>query len=322
MKKILGLIAALILVLGCDDGDMTFKTFDFTSATAASCADSNILFKIKDTEVLILELSPSALVNVSTLDPVTGKDIERLVTITGTGNSITYRNYTGKVSNETLCNEIPPATPSVIDEWKGQGQLSIITRETKLPNGKLTGFQHQITLKNVTFTKGGETITINDNLFGTVDSKLNIVFNFVPQGADKPVVKQCSGTNGLIYTNQLNEALILSLPAGTFPTEPTIKPIDLKGISNPYLVIFKVFESNVTNDYICNTIITPVVKQHWQASSGQLIITTTAGSIPGTLVHEIRLKDVIFSNVKNQNETFKLSDVIPASTENYLFGIY
>lgn len=322
MKKILGLIAALVLISGCDDGDMTFKTFDFTTATPANCTDSNVIFKIKDTEVLILELTSSALVNVSTLDPKTGEDNPRLVDIGSSGNGIiTYRNYTGTVSKETLCNEIPPASPSVIDEWKGQGQLSIITRETKSTDGRLTGFTHQITLKNVTFTKGDETITINNNVFGAIESKLNFNFDFVPQGAEVPLVKQCDGTNGLIYTINGNEALMLSLPAGTFPTVPGTKSIPLKGVSNQSLVIFKVFESIATKDYICSTIVTPVVKQHWKASDGEIIITTTSG-IGGSLVHKINLKNVVFSNVKNPNETFILSTVIPPSTEDYLFGTY
>lgn len=319
MKKILGLIAVLVLILGCDDGDMTFKTFDFTSAPTDKCPDSDIIFKIKDTEVLILKLSAAALVNVSTFDPVTGENTPRLVDIGTSGSTITYRNYTGKVSKETLCNEIPPASPSVIDEWIGQGKLSITTKETRL-DGKLTGFQHQITLKNITFTKGEETITINENNFGTVDSKFDFTFNFIPKGADKPLVKQCDGANGLIYTINGNEALILSLPAGTFPTVPGTKSLDLKSLTTISRLIFKVFESTATRDYVCNTIITPIVKQTWTAYDGEIIITTKEGAIPGSLEHEIRLKGVLFRNAKN--ETFKLSEVIPPSTENYLFGIY
>jgi hypothetical protein len=321
MKKILGLIAVLVLILGCDDGDMTFKTFDFRSEGTEKCPDSDIIFKIKDTEVLILKLSAAALVNVSTFDPVTGENTPRLVDIGTSGSTITYRNYTAKASKETLCNEIPPATPSVIDEWIGQGKLSITTKETRL-DGRLTGFQHQITLKNITFTKGEETITINDNNFGTVDRKFDFTFNFIPQGEDKPSVKQCDGANGLIYTINGNEALILSLPAGTFPTAPGTKSIDLKGLSNLNRLIFKVFESTATRNYICNTIVTPVVKQHWNASEGEIIITTKEGTIPGSIIHEIRLKNVLFRNAKNDQETFKLSEVIPPSSENYFFGTY
>ena len=320
MKKILGLIAVLVLILGCDDGDMTFKTFDFTSVAADKCSDSDIIFKIKDTEVLILKLNPAALVNVSTFDAVTGENTPRLVDIGTSGSTITYRNYTGKVSKETLCNELPPATPSVIDEWIGQGKLSITTKETRL-EGRLTGFQHQITLKNITFTKGEETITINENNFGTVDRKFDFSFNFIPQGEDEPSVKQCDA-NGLIYTINGNEALILSLPAGTFPTAPGTKSVDLKGSSNLNRLIFKVFESTATRNYICNTIVTPVVKQHWNASEGEIIITTKEGAIPGSLEHDIRLKGVLFRNTKNDQETFKLSEVITPSTENYFFGTY
>lgn len=317
MKTFFGLIAVLLLIMGCDDGDMTFKTFDFSTASKESCLDNNIIFKFKDTEALILELSPTALIDSSTIDPATGNHIPRLVPIGGGANNgfITYRNYTGTVTKETLCNEIPPAFPSVIDEWKGEGQLSIITTEDR-QDGKLKGFIHQITLKNVTFTKGGETITINDNIFGFVKSDLDIVFEFIPQGAVVPLVESCD--NGLIYTRKNNEALILSLPNGTLPTTVDTKTITLE-TENQILIVFKVFENAVSPNNICNPIITPVVKQHWTVESGKMIIKTTAGE-GDKLIHEIRLKDVVFENSKG--EKFKISDITAPAPDGYLFGTY
>ncbi|MNJ95190.1 hypothetical protein D3C87_128970 [compost metagenome] len=320
MKKIFGLIAALILVLGCDDGDMTFKTFDFSSANVEKC--DNAIFKINSngTEVLILNLDPSALINVSTLNPVTGKHEPRIINLGGTGsNTILYRNYESSVKAGQLCGGITTTPPNILDEWKGEGTLSIRTDIIKT-EGKLK-YTHQITLKNISFNKGDETIIINDNLFGSVDSPLDVTFNFVETGAEEPVITPCTDYD-LLFTKRLNEALILSL-ADDLPTAEGIKTIPLENqITNS--IIFKTFESTITDANICNLITpppTPKLKQQWRAKSGTISIITT--KVAGNFTHEIRFMDITFSNITTPAETFNLSDIITVDPQKgYLFGKY
>lgn len=321
MKKIFGLIAALILVLGCDDGDMTFKTFDFSSANVENC--DNAIFKINQnkTEVLILNLDPSALINVSTYNPETKEHEPRIINLGGTGtNTILYRNYQSSVNAAQLCGGLTTAPPNLLDEWKGEGKLSIQT-DAIIIKGKLTGYTHQITLKNVSFNKGDETIIINDNNFGSVTSKLDIIFNFVEDDAEEPVVLACTDYD-LLFTRRLNEALILSL-AEDLPTTVGTKTIPLEN-QTANSVIFKTYESTITNANICNLVTppaTPKLKQQWQAVLGTINITTT--EVAGNLVHEIRFKNITFSNISTPQELFNLSDIIDVDAEKgYLFGKY
>lgn len=322
MKKIFGLIAALILILGCDDGDMTFKTFDFSSANVEKC--DNAIFKINSngTEVLILNLDPSALINVSTLNPVTGKHEPRIINLGGTGsNTILYRNYATKITKDQLCGGVTSAPPNLLDEWKGEGALSIRTDAKINEKGKLTGYTHQITLKNISFNKGDETIIINDNLFGSIDSPLDITFNFIETDAEAPVIAPCTDYD-LLFTRRLNEALILSLADGLPTTEGT-KTIPLEGqVANS--VIFKTFENTITDANICNLVTpppTPKLKQQWRAKSGTITIITT--KVAGNFTHEIRFMNITFSNITIPLETFNLSDIITVDPEKgYLFGKY
>lgn len=327
MKKIFGLIAILVITMGCDDGDMIFKTFDFSSVTNVESCDNNntgntvsntVIFKIKGTEVIVLDLDPTALVNEATYNPETQKDNPRNVTIDGVKNKIKYTNYKGTVTKAMLCGGALSSLPDVIDQWNGTGNLSIRTDEVRKA-GKLTGYTHQITLANISFKNGEETITINNNLFGSRLVNLDVIFNFVPDGQENPKIQTCPNNSGLIYTSKGNEALILSLQAGAIPSVVGSKAITLGGLSNQNLVVFKVFGSPVTTDNICNTIITPIVKQHWPATSGQIIINTTAG-VGTSLIHEIRLKDVEFTNSKG--ETLLISDIATVTSQGYLFGFY
>jgi hypothetical protein len=323
MKKIFCLIAVLALLSGCDDGDMSFKTFDFSGQSSQSCTDNNVYFKINDTEVLVLELSPSALANVPTQDPDTGEQVPVIVNVTvGGSNAITYRNYNGTVTSSIFCSNPAPATPGVVEEWLGDGTLSIITTEVRDSNERLTGYVHQITIQSVTFKKGEESITINDNLFGAITSSIGFVFDFVETQGQDPVVNKCED-NDLLYNMRLKESLILSFPGFTFPTEAGTTTIPLEGLGNVNDVIFTVYDGNISDSHVCDVIkpITPVARQHWEAASGDVIIVTTIGEA-NEKNHKIYLKDVIFEN--SAQETFSIYDIVTVEDEalGYVFGTY
>ena len=141
MKKFLGLVA-LLLIMGCDDGDMSFDTFDFTDAVAQKCTDGNILYKINGSEVLILDIDPSNFIN--------AEDLQGKIIPIGTTNKVTYRNYSGTVTNSSgiICTDVPPATPTVIEEWIAVGgSIKIITSKLLDNEGNINGYAHQITSK-------------------------------------------------------------------------------------------------------------------------------------------------------------------------------
>ena len=41
---------------GCDDGDLIVDTIDFSDVATSSCSDNNLIFKLKESESLILNI--------------------------------------------------------------------------------------------------------------------------------------------------------------------------------------------------------------------------------------------------------------------------
>lgn len=305
MKKFLGLVA-LLLVMGCDDGDMSFDTFDFTDATAQKCADGNILYKINGSEVLILDIDPSNFVN--------AENLEGTIIQIGSANKVTYRNYSGIVSSSSgiICTDVPPASPTVIEEWIAVGgSIRIITSKLLDDEGNVNGYAHQITLVSVDFSNAEQNIIIQDNNFGTYNTTLGYTFDFTGTETNPVVVNSCINGNGLIYKKNGSEALIINIPPTDFPTTEGSTDITLNETNRR--VIFDVYSGSPSIDNICGSVIppvTPVIEQRWNAE-GTLHIETTISD--GQPVHDITL-NVTFINSANGQETFEKMD--------YNFGVY
>lgn len=107
MKKIF-CCSFFTLLLACDDGDLQIETLDFDSATIQVCDnnpveanETNLLFKLNDTEALILELPATALKN-----EVSVEQIDLSVSATGP-TKITYRTFSDQVAKTYFCSEVP-----------------------------------------------------------------------------------------------------------------------------------------------------------------------------------------------------------------------
>ncbi|MCR5863588.1 hypothetical protein LRS05_16380 [Flavobacterium sp. J372] len=79
-EKDIWAFAMLFLLTGCDDGDITFKSFNFTNATAQACTNSGIIYKVQGSEALLLQLAPNTLINAENKNEV-GDDIPRMITL-------------------------------------------------------------------------------------------------------------------------------------------------------------------------------------------------------------------------------------------------
>lgn len=327
MKKIFSLIAVLILLCGCDDGDMTFKTFDFSTASANSCTVDNglLYYKINGSEVLVLELAEGVLTNSPNL--INGKNEPREILITG-NNKITYINYASAPTSSTFCTRFAAGTTDSDDRWIGTGTISVITTAKLNDKLKITGYDHQVTLKNTTFTKGGESITINNNFFGTITILNGFTFDFL--GTDitiPPVINRCEN-NDLLYTNKNQSLLVAELSSleDYFPSAAGETSVPLNNISER--VLFTMFDVTVRPDRICQpggtgVVGNPINNQRWTSLSGTMVIKTVAEPGAGNLFKStVYLKDVIFSNILNPTVTFSLNEVVEVTTDGYLFGTY
>jgi len=137
--------------MACDDGNVTVQTINFDSVTAHNCND--LVYKLNSNEAFIIEITENALA--FTNEP-TVSNTPKTYQISS-ANHVVYRFYNGTVATANICSTIPPATPSVSEEWIAtSGTIEITTTANKSTNSatngtRITGFNHYIVLRNITF---------------------------------------------------------------------------------------------------------------------------------------------------------------------------
>lgn len=167
MKKIFALLLTGIMI-SCDDGDITLQSFDFESQTIQKCSENNLIFKIKDDELLLIDIPESSFVNTVTPD---GEPRE--ITISSS-NQIYYRKYSGNLSSTSICSTIPPANPVVQNEWIATGGTILIETDELYDTDEITviGYTHNITFENVSFSGPDNTFSFTTYIFGDYETSL------------------------------------------------------------------------------------------------------------------------------------------------------
>ena len=167
MKKVFSLVF-LSIFLSCDDGNLLIETVDFDSieiigsCEEVSATTANVLFKINVDEALILALPAGMLKN-----EIITEDIESAIP---SASQLTYRIFTGDVSTNYFCDDLPPVSPTVSEEITAEDGSVLITTTTE---DSIT-FEHSIRLINISFvTEDGSRITdLQVSEFGTVTTSL------------------------------------------------------------------------------------------------------------------------------------------------------
>ncbi|MCX6184763.1 MAG: hypothetical protein NTX74_06940, partial [Flavobacterium sp.] len=152
MKKLLLSLCSIALLNSCDDGDLTLETINFDSAIAQECSLNNVVYKINGNQLLLIEIPATSL-------PFENKIGDKTFAINAS-NKVIYRGYNNTVSSASICSTIPPASPSVTEEWNAiAGTISIQTTAIYSAANSLTGaikiskYRHAITFNNITFAK-------------------------------------------------------------------------------------------------------------------------------------------------------------------------
>jgi hypothetical protein len=309
MKRFLGLLVFILLLNGCDDGDLILETIDFEDAATLSCSTNDIIYKLKDKEALLLEIPESSFPNEPSL-----VGAPKLIEINST-NRVVYRFYNGTVSSDNICETIPPATPNVIDQWTASaGTIQIFTTAIKTTNTTtgsttITGYNHNIVFKNITFDKGDGTQVYETFPFGdytTTITSLPLLFD--------ETVEKCS--SDLIYNYTDSEALTLAIdPTLLSTTVLNTAKTGLISTTNNSL-IYRFYNGLLTPSYFCNTTppLLPTVSETWIAADGVAnvsgIVEVTTTTFGTGFKHTIVLKKV---TLKKGNNDFLLGD-------NYLYG--
>lgn len=277
MKKILGLLLLSISLHSCDDGDMQLKTFNFDNETVQEC--NSLLYIINGKEVMILDIPGSNFLQTPT-EP--GNPI--VYTLTSSDNLI-YRLYSDNVTSSTICSTIPPASPTVKEEYVANpgGQIQIITNVLTEVNSTTKStkisYTHQIRLINCQFSNGDQTNTYTDFLFGNYISENNTMsYNFS--------INTDSCDSNTIYRNNSNQALILDFNTFNFPTATGTTTVTLDTDNR---IISRLYTGgSLSNSSICaSTLPSPLeLLEEWIAEEGTAEITTALTDINGTTYFE------------------------------------
>lgn len=314
MKRVIGLLCIAFAINSCDDGNLIQEDISFESVNATQSCTNGIIYKLKDKEALLLDIPTSSFVN-----ETSAAGSPTVINIS-TANRVIYRFYNGAVTSSTICETIPPASPIVTDQWAAtKGQVVITTSATKVTNAatnstRITGYNHNIVLKNVTFEKSNGNQVYETFPFGDYQTTATTLPFLFDQTLDK-----CS-TSNQVYNFTSSEAMQLNIDPSLIANAVTPINSPRTGLisTTTNSLTYRLFTGGVlTNSYFCNAVTptSPTVNQEWNAVAGVsgasgIIEVTTTTSGPNTFKHTIVLKKVTF---KKGNNDFLLGD-------NYIFG--
>lgn len=311
MKRFIGILCCAIAFSACDDGDLVVDTINFDEITTSTCGDANnLLFKLKDSESLILNVPAENFKEDATAD---NAPIE--LNINTTTNQVVYNFYDGKVASANICDLLRPKSPNIVTQWNASSGIVQITTETvKSSNDtdestKITGYKHNIIFKNITFAKGDGTTQFYESfVFGDYLKTITPLALAFDQ-----TLSLCS--SGLVYESNATESLTLNIDKDLILNDVT--PADKPRIgtigSVKNKLVYRSYENGVLQpSYFCQTTdpLLPSVKEEWLGKVGGVIEVTTTTVSSNVFKHTIVLKNV---SLEKGNSNFLLGN-------NYKYG--
>ncbi|OXA76081.1 hypothetical protein SAMN05444397_101428 [Flavobacterium aquidurense] len=318
MKKYASLLLFALLLNGCDDGDLTVDTIDFKEVTSTSCdpITNTLIYKLKPQESLLLNMPADKIIN----EPTVGDTL--VYKIDNVNYRVVYRAYDGTVAKENICGAIPPKTPNVTEEWfASAGTIQIVTKQVeKTPaptdgHTEITGYNHSIIFKNITFEKPTGPQIEKEYIFGDYLTPVDpVIVSFLePDNA-----KYCPDQKKVYNNNTANSLLIENFDAAnlfknevTPPTQPRRGLINSTATTNN--VYYRTYNTTLpipTTGYYCQekTPTSPTVKDTWVGETG---VTNVSGiiEVTTTLIGTIYTHKIVLKNVTLQkgNSKFKLA---------------
>src|SRR5690606_30272959 len=297
MKKILLLVFGLMLAVSCDDGDMVFESLNFDDVTMQKCEDKELYFKVKDREMLIVNLiSPTG-------EPLINDNLqvgEELEVLTNNTNQIVYRLYDNNISNQTmLCDDVPPAFPQVVDEYLSENNGSIVvTKQLQVrseegqPNNFSVAYNFSILFKNIVLSRGEQQIKYPNYTFGTYQAE-SYTLNF--NQFDRDEISSCDNTAFYMETSDKVLQLQLSEPLPTSVGEKNFQLSDSQYIKiKVNRGILEQIEGYQPCDFDNDALFFDV----WTANEGNVKVTAREVDIAGTtqLVYDFEIGQATFTN--------------------------
>lgn len=310
MKRFLGILFLVVMISGCDDGNLFLDDINFDDAEVATCDNNDIIYKLNEKEALLLELPGFVFPSETKTQEIT----------IGGSNRVVYRFFNGTVNEKNICETIPPATPIVIDQWTAIAGGKIVITSTPIKSvdpinnsTKITGYNHFIVLKNITFQKANGTQVYSEFLFG--DFKTTV--SSIPFAFTK-TLRQCD-ISKQVFNFINSEALTLNnIEAGLIKNEVTPLNAPRTAVigNTTNALIYRSYTGILTESYFCNDTppATPTLFQEWKAAAGiantEGIIEVTTTTFGSGFKHTIVLKKV---KMVRGSDDFLLGD-------NFIYG--
>ncbi|WP_158960839.1 hypothetical protein [Myroides fluvii] len=324
MKKVYTLVAVLGLfgLSSCNDGKLTYNNIDFSTVTTVNrCSNTGdgakVFYKLKNTEAFIL---------VADMDNIMRDESVQIVDaeIDGTNTQLAYRKYNGTVASNSICSFPAPSTPVVTEEIPASPGATLRTqRMVSIKNnddGELIGdhsvsltYQYNFTILNANFKDGDTNIKYDRMPFGTNNYNSNSLgFRFLNNDNTFKTINFCT-TQGVTLSDK--EAMLVQLKEEDFPQDNGVKTIALS--TDRPLTYRQYARAGINLNEVCENDgdipgNTPAnnnrLVENWIATTGEIVITTRwtnpADGAQPKLLHEITLRNVVFSKANYNNLTF------------------
>jgi hypothetical protein len=327
MKNLVLFFFLILFTNSCDDGELTIENFNFGNAIPTTCNAGQtgfFIYKTNGKEVIILKIDENKFLNPIVTNPtlLTQDPIE----ITGNVEVI-YRIYSDNINTSFLCTSPPPTSPNVIEEWKAlSGTITITstaikTEDAATNSSRITGFNHEINIKNLNFKKpdGSEQLFVNFN-FGAYKN----TFSAFPEtfGIDDPT-GICISNNNLTKLSKRvgSQSIILEAPSIFGNNTNNINVTTNHFINNTTIKLsYNLYKEEVSTSGICANS-TPTLLQKWEAETAE----TTNGIVKVLKQPELNSSMTLIGykyTITLSNINFKKGSFIFKSGTSYNFGTF
>ena len=314
MNKILFFIVCIFL-LGCDDGNLQIETIDFDDIDAASCdniidaGENKVLFKIKTSEALILEILAGELENLNSGETAKSSTITQATTT----SSLTYRFFNETISDTYFCADVPPSGITVQDEVLAEkGTLNIISKAASI-SATVKTYEHDIKIIDLTMVNDqGQRITDETGIdYGTFNTG---TLSSIAEGFDNftnTSVVLCptvTDNNAILYKIINDEIVSIKIPSEALAKVEGSKTYTL-GTDASF--INSILSILATETHACSGISEDIEVNNFTAVSGEIIVN--ASLVSGT-------KYIYTFTLNNFQLKDKEADIVGTAIPSYFFG--
>lgn len=152
-----------MMLFSCNDGNFEVPSMEFKTSIS-ECGDL-LLYRLNEakTEAIAISLSE---------DTLPTEETEVSISL-GSSTTVTYLIFDTKVGPTYFCNNIPPTTPKVLQNYTAtNGNIIINTIAITDADNIVTGYSHTIILTDLILDNGTEKIGFESFDFGDIKRDL------------------------------------------------------------------------------------------------------------------------------------------------------